>query len=233
MGDPDASFTMSGSVEECFFIMMKRTLMKDELKKGVFAASLTGALGVASGTDTAANTSYEQTVGGDYAYVYSDLDGSIIGQVWYNAGIIVMSVSSSGLPWQVSQIDTTPWSGSLTLAQYNLWNLMSSGTIDNLITGLRAHISNLALQNQTNLYSTIYFCRATNTEFNYSSNPTYVDSSQRIIVTSGSNVMQPRTYITKIGLYDANDNLLAAASVSDPITKGPDTESIFRVRLDY
>ena len=234
LGDPDASFQFSGTaVQECFFIMIKRGLAKDELKKGVMDITLTGTQGIDELTDTAAVATYQQTVGGDFAYLYSNEDQSASGQVWYNAGIIVLPASASGVPWQVSSGDTTPWSGSLTLAQNNLWNLMSSGTIDNLITGLRAHISNLALQNQTNLYSTIYFCRATNTEFNYSSNPTYIDSSQRIIVTSGSNVMQPRTYITRIGLYDANDNLLAVGSVSQPITKSPDTESIYRVRLDY
>jgi hypothetical protein len=111
---------------------------------------------------------------------------------------------------------------------------MASGAIDNNVDGLRGHINSVAFHNQTNLYSTIYFCRATNTEFNYSSNPTYVDPvTQRILVTSGSNVLQSRTYITTIGLYDANDNLLAVGKLSKPITKTPDTESIFRIRLDY
>jgi hypothetical protein len=45
--------------------------------------------------------------------------------------------------------------------------------------------------------------------------------------------LQTRTYITTIGLYDANDNLLAAAKVNKPITKSPDNEAIFRIRLDY
>ena len=110
---------------------------------------------------------------------------------------------------------------------------MTSSQIDQIITGFRQRIDKVNFQNQTNLYSTVYFCRATNTEFNYSSNPTYLDSNQRIRVTSGSNVLQSRTYITKVGLYDANDNLLAVGSVNKPITKSPDTESIFRIRLDY
>jgi hypothetical protein len=89
------------------------------------------------------------------------------------------------------------------------------------------------LHNQTNLHSTVYFCRALNQEFNYSSNPTFVDDDKRIRVTSGSNILQTRTYVTTIGLYDANDNLLAVGKLNKPIVKSPDTESVFRLRLDY
>jgi hypothetical protein len=108
-----------------------------------------------------------------------------------------------------------------------------SRSLDTIVDGLRSNMTKLQFHNQTNLYSTVYFCRATNTDFNYSSNPTYIDADKRIRVTSGSNVLQSRTYVTTIGLYDANDNLLAVGKVNKPITKSPDTESIFRIRLDY
>lgn len=231
LGSADATFQISGSdVKEAFFLLIKRGIMKDELKKGVLALTFSGS-SLAVGSDAGAASNYKQTVGGDYADFFSG--SNAVGQVWYTAGIVVVPASASGLPWQVTSGNTTPWSGSVTTTASNIWNLMSSGTIDNLVTGMRGHIQNIAFQNQTNLYSTIYFCRATNTEFNYSSNPTYVDDTQRIRVTSGSNILQSRTYITKIGLYDANDNLLAVGAVNKPITKSPDTESIYRVRLDY
>jgi hypothetical protein len=231
LGSADQTFTINNvDAQECFFIMVKRGIMKDELKKGVVVVSLSGSTnGVITGSDIGAGNSYKQTVGGDYAWLLNE--GNQIGQVWYNAGIIVIPATAGTMPWSVAS--TTRWSGSLDGAAYNLDTIISSGTIDELVTGFRSHLENLAFQNQTNLYSTIYFCRATNTEFNYSSNPTFIDGSQRIIVTSGSNIMQSRTYITKVGLYDANDNLLAVGSVNKPITKSPDTESIYRIRLDY
>jgi hypothetical protein len=82
------------------------------------------------------------------------------------------------------------------------------------------------------MHSTIYFCRALNAEFNYSTNPTFIDNDGRIIVTSGSD-NQTRTYITKIGMYDINDNLLAVSAPSEPVKKSPDNELIFRVKLSY
>lgn len=224
-GDPDSIFDIGGTqTREAFFIMVKRGLQKDELKKG--SITITYLSGNASSsvalTDTNAANSFQQTVGGDYGYLLSGT--TKVGQVWYNAGVIVLSVTgvfpNNGIVWVGS--------GSVSLATH-----LSSSRLDRINDGFRKQIDKVAINNQTNLYSTIYFCRATNAEFNYSSNPTFVDDNKRIIVTSGSNILQTRTYITTIGLYDANDNLLAVAKVNKPITKSPDNEATFKVRLDY
>jgi hypothetical protein len=237
LGDPNDQFTPAiGSTPwtECFFILIKRGLMKDELKKGsislVFNDSPLSLF--ITGSDFGAATQFQQSNGGDWASLFSGSNtGSVVGQVYYNAGIIVIPALTGNLPWVVNS-GTDFWSGS-TAGVSPLVNILGSGTMDMADDGLRAHIQQVNFNNQTDLYSTIYFCRATNTEFNYSSNPTYIDSTQRILVTSGSNVLQSRTYITTVGLYDANDNLLAVGKVNKPITKSPDTEAIFRIRLDY
>jgi len=222
-GDPDQQFDLGGGslYPEAFFIMVKRSLQKDELKKGTISINLSSsANGATILSDVGAATAFQQTVGGDYGYLYDSFTQQKVGQVWYNAGVIVLPVAAN---WA----STFPWSGD------RIGGRMTGSTIDLLVDGLRGSVSNVSFHNQTNLYSTIYFCRATNSEFNYSSNPTFVDGSKRIIVTSGSNILQTRTYITTIGLYDANDNLLAVAKVNKPITKSPDTEATFKVRLDY
>lgn len=223
LGNPDSLFTINNQpTSECFFIMVKRSIQKDELKKGSTAIVLnqTSPSSVQStGSDDGAVVAFKQTVGGDYAPLKS---GTVeFGQVWYNAGVIVLGASSS---WGAD----TFWSGTKTIQ-----NMQASSSINQLVDGLRTHIEKINFHNQTNLYSTIYFCRATNTEFNYSSNPTFVDDNKRIRVTSGSNILQTRTYVTTAGLYDANDNLLAVAKVNKPLTKAPDTEITLRVRLDY
>ena len=85
--------------------------------------------------------------------------------------------------------------------------------------------------NTVELNSTIYFCRANNNEFNYSSNPTYLDSSQiRVKNTTSDN---PVSYITTVGLYSSDNELLAVAKLSEPLKKDPNTELTIRVRLDY
>ena len=107
-----------------------------------------------------------------------------------------------------------------------------SGSISASAGGLRNAIHNLEFNNTTELNSTIYFCRAGHNEFNYSSNPTYIDSSSKIRVKNTS-MDNPVTYITSIGLYSADNELLAVAKLSEPIKKTPENELTFRVRLDY
>ena len=44
---------------------------------------------------------------------------------------------------------------------------------------------------------------------------------------------EPVTYITSVGLYSADSELLAVAKVSEPIKKTPSNEVTLRCRLDY
>ena len=44
---------------------------------------------------------------------------------------------------------------------------------------------------------------------------------------------QPVSYVTTVGLYSADNELLAVAKLSEPLKKTPDTELTLRVRLDY
>jgi len=221
LGDSDSIFNINSvPSSECFFVMIKRNIQKDEIKKGATTVVLNRIATQVTGSDEGASVNFKQTVGGDYAPL--KVGAVEIGQVWYNAGIIVLDGNIT------SWVADTPWSGTKTLE-----NMHASGNINQLVDGLRTHLERINVHNQTNLYSTIYFCRATNSEFNYSSNPTFVDERKRIRVTSGSNILQTRAYVTTVGLYDANDNLLAVAKVNKPITKSPDNEAIFRIRLDY
>ena len=90
----------------------------------------------------------------------------------------------------------------------------------------------MSFNNTTELNSTIYFCRANHNEFNYSSNPTYLTGSK--IRVKGNNVMAPpRSYATTVGLYSADNELLAVAKLSEPLRKDPTNELTLRVRLDY
>jgi len=110
--------------------------------------------------------------------------------------------------------------------------LFTGSTIDALCDGIRNKIINISFNNTTELNSTIYFCRANHNEFNYSSNPTYLNSSK--IRVKGNDVLKPpRSYVTTVGLYSADNELLAVAKLSEPLRKDPTNEVTLRVRLDY
>ena len=93
----------------------------------------------------------------------------------------------------------------------------------------------LTFQNNTQINSTLVFCRATADEFNYSSNPTYTDSQGRIIVIDESQqgVQKSFSFVSTVGLYDANEQLLAVAKLSRPVEKNDEKDLTFRVRLDF
>ena len=110
-------------------------------------------------------------------------------------------------------------------------SMFVSASISGSCSGLRNALYNVEFNNTTELNSTIYFCRASHNEFNYTSNPTYLTDGK--IVVKNSTLDQPVAYITSIGLYSAQNELLAVAKLSEPIKKTPETELTFRVRLDY
>ena len=43
----------------------------------------------------------------------------------------------------------------------------------------------------------------------------------------------PKVYITTVGLYNNNEDLLAVAKLSQPIAKGFSKEALIRIKLDY
>jgi len=96
---------------------------------------------------------------------------------------------------------------------------------------LRNRIVNIQFNNTIELNSTVYFCRVKHNEFNYSSNPTYLTGSQIRVKNETTDI--PISYITSIGLYSADNELLAVGKFSEPIRKDNNIEMTFRARLDY
>ena len=111
------------------------------------------------------------------------------------------------------------------------FDFVTGSTIDNCADAIRSRIYNIQFNNTTELNSSIYFCRANHNDFNYSSNPTYLTGSK--IRVKDSTVDNPVSYITAVGLYSSDNELLAVAKLSEPLKKDPSTELTLRVRLDY
>ena len=110
--------------------------------------------------------------------------------------------------------------------------MLTASSITNLSDGIRNKFIDLSFNNTTELNSTIYFCRANHNEFNYSANPTYLNNSE-LRVKGGDILTPPRSYVTTVGMYSADNELLAVAKLSEPLRKDPTNELTLRVRLDY
>ena len=120
-------------------------------------------------------------------------------------------------------------------------DLMVSASIDDIVDHFAmtrfssGSLTATTFQNNTNINSKLIFCRATADEFNYSSNPTFTDSQDRIVVIEDGQEGTQRsfTYITTVGLYDASNTLMAVAKLSRPIEKNDEKDLTIRVRLDF
>ena len=192
--------------------------------------------------------------------IVTPVAGAGVGLIYYQAGIVVLT--GSVFPSQfASRADAASFLAGAATSNYFAGNnttanaanngnpgsgstpLQDHGTQDGVIDALsgsnitasanafRNRINNITFNNTTELNSTIYFCRANHNDFNYSANPTYIDSS-KIRIKNNMND-SPVSYITTVGLYSADNELLAVAKVSEPLKKDPTNELTLRVRLDY
>ena len=107
----------------------------------------------------------------------------------------------------------------------------TGSTIEELGNAFRNRIHDIDFNNTIELNSSIYFCRVNHNEYNYSSNPTYVSGSKLVVKNNVNDL--PVSYITSVGLYSPDNELLAVAKLSEPLRKDPNTELTLRVRLDY
>ena len=165
-----------------------------------------------------------------------------VGLLYYQAGIAVISGSVFNSNLQGGILDYVLCSSSflgpsfgnsygVDGTQGSGFNAVTSSNINTISDGIRNRVYNVSYNNTTELNSTIYFCRANHNDFNYSANPTYLSESK--IRVKNVSTDSPISYITTVGLYSADNELLAVAKLSEPLKKNPETELTLRVRLDY
>lgn len=197
------------------------------------SAGVSNLRGLKTVGDYGAATDYKvNSPSGEYGLLYTASAaprGAIVGHVYYQAGIAVLTASlfsgAFGDP-------ASPPSFEAYDVESQVSDELTGSTITNLSNGLRYFIKNVEFNNTTELNSTIYFCRANTQDYNYSSNPTYVSAS-KIIVKNDNPKAEPVSYITTVGLYSSDNELLAVAKLSEPLKKSPSNELTLRVRLDY
>ena len=116
-------------------------------------------------------------------------------------------------------------------ANADVYSLFTGSSLQTACDALRHRILNVSFNNTTELNSTVYFCRAHHNEFNYSANPTYLTESQIRVKNLPQDT--PISYVTTVGLYSPDNELMAVAKLSEPLKKDPSNELTLRVRLDY
>jgi hypothetical protein len=159
------------------------------------------------------------TVSGSYGLFLPD-----IGTIILNASALDLQSSNGGIGLGTLRNSNTNNSNPARLYSSN------SGKTG-LITG-SVITSSFALNSQETITSDFVFVRARNAEFNYSENPSFISGSTGTIVYDAF-IQNPQTYITTVGLYNDNNELLGVAKLSKPLKKDFTKEALIRVKLDF
>jgi hypothetical protein len=170
----------------------------------VISGSISG--GTATQYRTAAQEKSDSATIGSYGLFYPEL------------GIIVLNA------------DRLDVSGDL-----NLQTVSSTGTNDNNSMKLfDVFVSGVYFQarREEQIKSSHYFCRVRSNKYNWSQNPTYFQGTNAEL-TNTTFIQDPKAYITTVGLYNGNNELLAVAKLSQPLLKSRDREAVIKVRLDF
>ena len=225
----DLTLDNSGVMNECYFLNFSRLITKDQIKKGTFSITLgTSSYAAPFGltktlTDASASSTGGtlNTLGGDYGLLFST-DNVARGLVFYESGVVVLSTSSFN---SVTDFHSAS-AGASSIA-----DRFVSSSISGACDSLRHRVQNISFNNTTEINSSIYFCRVPSNDFNHSSNPTYLNASTIRVKDVASD--PPISYITTVGLYASDGELMAIAKLSEPLRKDPTNELTLRVRLDY
>lgn len=241
--DEDGDILAGGTKNtDAVFLNFARLLTKDEIKKGTFALTLgvTQTFDEAGGVfadriliqDTSGSDGYlVNSPVGEYGILFAtnaagtrlDGDDQRCGLIFYQAGVCVLT--SSVFQGMLSS------SCEMNSGTEDMEAILTGSSIDDIANALRTRMYNLQFNNTVELNSSVYFCRINHNEYNYSTNPTYLSGSKIRVKTQASDL--PVSYITTVGLYNDNNELLATAKLSEPLKKTSDTEFTIRVRLDY
>jgi len=149
------------------------------------------------------------TASGSYGWLLPD-----IGVILLNGEALDGSVAGGGMLLNTQRSSNTS-------------DLNQSLIIDALNAG-----SGFTLNNSETLSSDFVFVRGRNSSFNYSENPSFISGSTGAVIFP-SFIDNPQTYITTVGLYNDNSELLAVAKMSRPLPKDFTKELLVRVKLDF
>jgi len=227
-GTETTNFSFDGGIttaNQIYVINISRANYKQALHPGSLNLTLGSGSATIQLTDDSNTTSLTRFIGENRvfyiisgskgnAYTSSAATGPYYGIMLPDLGFIVLDASGSLTPY----IQAANLSLSVQNNHVKLYNSIKSG-------------SNFQLQSEEVVSSRYFFTRVKNSEFNYTTNPSIIDNNGNLLYTTLIN--NPQVFPTMVGMYNDNNELLAIAKMSKPLTKDFTKEALIRIKLDY
>jgi hypothetical protein len=263
LGDENARFVFGAVTSSEFFALpMERARYKDSLFLGSLSLSISGSSGSIVLTDNSnyvtsvqfceAGRVFQLITGstgvrasnaacftpdgysknsGSYGWLLPDIGTILLNPMaladFAVSGGIGLAYSGS-YAWSNQVKVSTGSQTPVTSANISLYQAISrSMAAPNLATA-----GDFFLNSQESITSDFIFVRPRSSEFNYSENPSFISGSTGEVLYP-SFINNPQTYITTVGLYNDNNELLAVAKLSRPLPKDFTKEALIRVKLDF
>lgn len=237
-GDEDTDFTFGTTTPNSVYIIsVNRSRYKEKLQPGTFNLTLTSGSNTIKLTDNSvALTTISYT---DSGRVYDIVSGSngvaftgltttgftpnsgSYGKFLPDVGIIILNgealkgpVVGGGIAAVLNETNNSETPSNLDL----FYSMITQG-------------ASFSVRSEETISSNYVFIRVRNSEFNYSTNPSNITGSGELRYDVMIN--NPQTYITTVGLYNDNNDLLGVAKLSKPLLKDFTKEALVRIKLDY
>lgn len=234
-GDENTDFKFNISEPDSIYVIsVNRGRYKEKLRSGTTTLTLvSGSASITltdnSKTDTAvsyvdAGRVFELVSGsGGVVYTGSNSFGftatsASYGKIYPDVGILILN----GDALKLSEAN-----GGLGLV---LNEASNSASPSNLQIGYNI-LSSFSQQSEETVTSNYVFVRVRNSEYNYTTNPSNITGSGELRYDVMVN--SPQAYITTVGMYNDNNELLGVAKLSRPLLKDFTKEALIRIKLDY
>ena len=171
---------------------------------------VSGSNGTARNSPTLTGAAQGYTVSGSYGLFLPD-----IGLILLNPRALSLGTAAGGIVTSFSAANTVAASSA---NNHLIYSIINSG-------------ASFQLNSQETISSDYVFVRFRNADYNYTTNPSFITGSGELIYSNFIN--SPQTFPTTVGLYNDNNELLAVAKMSKPLTKDFTKEALIRVKLDW
>ena len=228
-GTETENFSFDGgttTAQQIYIINIARSRYKQSLQPGSLNLTLSSGSATIKLTDDSNTTSLTRFIGENRVYyIISGSNGNAYtasaattpyyGIMLPDLGFIVLDASGSLSPYiQAANLSTATTQSN----QIKLFNAISSSVS-----------ASFQLQSNETVSSRYFFTRVKNSDFNYTTNPSIIDANGNLLFATLIN--NPQTFITTVGMYNDNNELLAVAKLSKPLVKDFTKEALIRIKI--